>query len=436
MKVGESVSATGWSIRMDRALLITLILGVVLLVGSLLAIFVQIDGAHREIERGIFSTERETGFLIDKVPTDAWGSFFARVAYSIHDNLHVASGLGLLGVLLLGWAARRIGRWSDVPLGLIAGSVLLPVAVGLVAGLLGLGRSDPLLEQLFEALTGQSLPNNRGCFSTLTTCSHVRAIERIWTLIAAITCVVTAAIFVLAARRAWVIGERGTTLPRAWALASMTLFGLGAVSLLASTPYAADHARAAHECDDDDGWSIPNTTSSDLHGVLVETCSGHPWANYLDADGFLAIRILAEFQVFPDGSVSDLPYRAPVEFLTPDELAASLRPSVELYQRSAVPGDPELVVTLYIDERTPATAIREHLRAVRAAGVTTIILYGQTQVEGSLETIGSWTRRGLCPIATIHLDDDAALEPNDFETWGEIITQAIALGPEPVRIQP
>lgn len=439
------MSGTRWPSRIDRALLIAIITGVLLLVGSLLSIFIHTHSAYMEIERVVFSTDPQMGRLLDTIPRDERLRLFSRVSEWPDDHLHEASGLGLLGVLIIGWAARRLGRRSGIPLGLIACSVLLPVALGLTAGLLAMWRFDDLLGDSFELLTGRSLPIGAlggGCTLSLTPCARVQALELVWTITVEITCVLTAIVFVLAARRAWVIGQRGTTLPRRWAIGAMVLFGLGVVSLVGSVPYAADHAS---ECDDGYGYydydlSIHNSTSTDLHGVMVESCGDNPWKDYMDARGLEDIVLAASVQVLRDGSVGMLSESEgdPVEFVTPDQFTEVLE--VELYgsrQIREARGEPPLdeSVALYIDERTPARAIREHLIRARAVGVTTIVVLGQSRVEDSLESVGTWTRRYLCPIATIRFDE-GAFELSDFETWGEIIMRAIELDPEPLRLQP
>ena len=62
------------------------------------------------------------------------------------------------------------------------------------------------------------------------------------------------------------------------------------------------------------------------------------------------------------------------------------------------------------------------------------MLFGQTQEERSLETIGTWARRRLCPVAWIRIDAQGS-ELSSFATWGELLDQAIALDPEPLRIR-
>ena len=424
-------------VRFDR---VVLGLGLIMVIGALIGIFVEFRMGYAVLEQGSFRSDPTLGIA----PTQA--AYYEAHALFVNTSpdeefVFWASGVALLGLALIGVAARRLGRRSGLSLGPVIRAVSLPLALGLVAGLFMLWPFDDLLESLFETLWGRRLPITGGCTPSLTLCSRVQALESVWTLAIAITCVLTTIAFMRAARVAWRAGEAGKRLPERWANAAIALFGIGALSLVASSPYAADHAREAAECSDEYDASIPNWTSTELQGRWVESCGLAPWADF-DAehavivsghDGFNLVSI----QAYPDGWVSALPEELDVEFFTPEQLAARVNETIGWYRVRGDAGGEKPVVTvlgLYIDERTPALAIREHLRAAQSVGIDSIVLFGQTQEERSLETVGTWARRRLCPVAWIRIDAQGS-ELSSFATWGEILDQAIALDPEPLHIR-
>ena len=422
-------------VRFDR---VVLGLGLIMVIGALIGIFVEFRMGYAAFEQGSFRSDPTLGIA----PTQA-AYYEARALFvsTSPDEEFVfwASGVALLGLALIGVAARRLGRRSGLSLGPVIRAVSLPLALGLVAGLFMLWPFDDLLESLFETLWGRRLPITGGCTPSLTLCSRVQALESVWTLAIAITCVLTTIAFMRAARVAWRAGEAGKRLPERWANAAIALFGIGALSLVASSPYAADHAREAAECSDERDFSIPNWTSMELQGRWVESCGLDPWADF-DAEhavhgleGFHLVRL----QAYPDGSVSELPEGLEIEFFTPEQLAARARETIEQSREISEARGEEpsnTLIELYIDERSPALAIREHLRAAHSVGIDSIVLFGQTQEERSLETVGTWARRRLCPVAWIRIDAQGS-ELSSFATWGEILDQAIALDPEPLHIR-
>jgi hypothetical protein len=411
------MTARQYSRRCDRVL----IGGVVFVALVLVGFFVHRHAFHLEIEREV-SSMVEAGRSFDRPP--GYDRFDEQQSFVLW-----ASGLGVAGLVFVGVAARRLGRRLGIPLGVVAIPVLLPVAVGLLGGLFFDYEFEGWQESIFEALTGRLLATKGGCMRSLTLCSEIQAIELISTLTIAMACVLVAGWFVWAARHAWILGEQGRTPAKGWAYAAFALFGIGALALVASMPYANDHARASQCTEMRERW-IADQSSLDLQGMRVESCAEYPWAGL---DYFSGLTL----QVYAEGWVSQLYQGDPVENLPSADSAALIEDEIEkIEQIRDARGEPPLegfAIALLVDWRAPATVLRDHLRAARQAGLTDVILYGQQREERSLESLGTWTRRSLCPIGRIHFDD-AAPALDEYATWGEILEAAAQLQPEPLAL--
>jgi hypothetical protein len=249
--------------------------------------------------------------------------------------------------------------------------------------------------------------------------------DTVMPIAAGIIGVLGALAFVIAAPRAWRAGVAGFVLPKGWAIGSLVLFGVGAVSLVLTTPHAEDLEQTAAACEHDCRHSPPlNSISTDIHGVVVEPCESADWSIVMVADA--------------DGWVSSLADGQPPEYMLPHEFALHigweidrLEEIAQMREDSPIP----LQLAFYVDERAPTLALYEYLRVAREQGVRDVLLYGQAYVEHRSATQGAWTRRILCPAGSIQFDDAATSSSADFATWSELQHAAIERGDAPLELR-
>lgn len=406
------------------------IVGAIVLVLGLLAIYLDIERAHAEIIRGFFTTNPRTGFVIEA--RGDWNYF----VFDLPDGAaRLGSHAALAGVVIVAWGARRLGREQGIRLGLVLGPVLAVVALGLLAGLLVHYRYQGELRDAFMALGGRPEGPN-SCVVWLTPCSRVQAIDRLWEVVVPLLCVVSVVAFLLAAPRAWRAGAlRGLLLPSGWACASVALFVVGSISLVATMPHARDIRRVAGQCVQHPVWEQRNMTSPSVQGMVVDRCAVGP------SDVHPMVEPTVAFAVADaEGGVSS-PFRAGGDEprdLTAEEFSGYVGESIDDFEavaefrRAQLPR--ERVLALYVDKRSSPLVLREHLRLAREAGITDLLLYGQALIEGSLATQGEWTRRTLCPAGWVHFEDRTELGLGDFVSWAELQRAAIERGAEPLTL--
>jgi hypothetical protein len=388
--------------------------------------------AQSRLASRIFRLDGETGTVFDRAPP-AWSYDGIRQALDLQ---HLSMTLTTVALLSLTLALIGLRR-ADQKLALvrIARPIAAPLIGGLLLGVLVDNRSEDLLIGIHEVLgSGVTLYELGECTPYLDDCSRVQALDSVWSLGRLLVIGLTVVMLVPAARAAWHAGAGGQRLGEGWSAAALGCFGLGALAMIATRPYAHDRAVTLAVCETAEyvnryGWQrdwprhLANPTSTELHAVRPRECASGLWIN----DGF---------QLLDDGTLTEIPFpfshrrKTVDEWLASDELSTGLDPSQlrvvledQLRDSRALAPEEPIQIALYADERTPVAVSREHLQAIRDAGVDEILLLGQATITGELATVGYWRYRVLCPIGRVRFDG-ATRRLVEFETWADIAAAA------------
>ena len=235
--------------RRTRALLA---LGVSLLVLACLGVAVILAHTEAQIEALLFSTNPETGVLVEQIPLDQRSSAMHRLYEPLADWQLSMLVLAAAGLLLTAVGLRRRARETGLKLPRTLAPVLLPIAASCVAGLLLWLHFDAVLQALLELL-GAPVVEVGMCMRSLSGCSRLLGHELLRTMVLLVSGLATL-LLIPAGRRAWRAGQRGHQLSPAARAAAIVCFLFGSLTFVGTRGAREDtrvtlakcaHSRAA-----------------------------------------------------------------------------------------------------------------------------------------------------------------------------------------------
>lgn len=393
-------------------------LGIALLVGE----------ARVEISRLFYAIDPETGAVVDVVPQDQRSTAVGSSYVELSDRIWALVCVGWVSLVLTWWGLRRREHGTGLRWRRISAPLLLPIGALLSAATLLNYRFDGDLEMLLDSFTRDGAVLVGMCMRHLSGCSHLQGYELLRTAALWVSAI-SVALLIPAAREAWRAGVQGRRLSRFGCVAALVCFCVGSVAFVSTRTSREDHLHTVIWCNGkawphpEDRVYIPIATSTKLQMARVHALRpfeefGAPswyWAAWGEA-----------YEIFADGEISNDLSNADFQA----ELKDLVRNHDESY-RDEFPDGP--VMGLHVDERVPLARMRELLEIAKAAGVRTVVVFGEARLTRDLPSMGSWERRVHAPHAKLLLRDGER-SFDDFTTWKQLSDEAASRGPDGLSV--